>query len=223
MFIQGLSLVIPLWSICFVKESFCICARTTWAKVGWEIFPGEVDLMQLTPPPSYLPYSLDQLGYNFWSCTKLSYILVETLFVILTILSGHYLWTQWKKHTRKVKQRATLEDLEGLMPVIWGKGGFETGSRMLDGTLELSFSLDDTRQYRVVLPEDNFSSNGDQQNQSIYDVDQILCRLMSTTSMLTRYLKQVSHHSSKKSKHRRKSKKKRDGDTRLELPNVFTH
>ncbi|XP_074164493.1 testis-expressed protein 50 [Sminthopsis crassicaudata] len=163
MFIQGLSLVIPLWSVCFIKESFCICARTTWAKVGWEIFPGEVDLMQLTPPPSHLPYGLDQLGYNFWSCTQLSYILVETLFVILTVLSGHYLWTQWKKHTRK--------------------------------------------------PEDNFSISGDPQNQSIYDIDQIICRLMSTTSMLTRYVKQVSHHSPKKLKHRRKLRKKRDGDT----------
>ncbi|XP_072504675.1 testis-expressed protein 50 [Notamacropus eugenii] len=163
MFIQGLFLVIPLWSVYFVKESFCICARTTWAKVGWEIFPGEVDLMQLTPPPSYLPYPLDQLDCNFWSRTKLSYILVETFFVILTILSGHYFWTQWKKHTRK--------------------------------------------------PEANFSSNDDQQNQSIYDMDQILCRLMSTTSMLTKHLKEVSHHPSKKSKHRRKLKKKRDGNT----------
>uniref|UniRef100_A0A4X2K5Y5 Testis expressed 50 n=1 Tax=Vombatus ursinus TaxID=29139 RepID=A0A4X2K5Y5_VOMUR len=162
MFIQGLSLVIPLWSVCFVKESFCICARTTWAKVGWEIFPGEVDLMQLTPPHSCWPYPLDQLGCNFWNCAKLSYILVETLFIILTVLSGHYLWTQWKTHTRK--------------------------------------------------PEDIFPSNVDQQNQSIYDIDQMLCRLISTTSMLTRYLKQVSHHPSKKLKHRRKFKKKRDGD-----------
>ncbi|XP_074078156.1 testis-expressed protein 50 [Macrotis lagotis] len=113
MFIRGLPLVIPLWFLCFTKDSFCVCgARTTWAKVGWEILPEEVSLMQLTPPRSYLPYPLDQLGHNFWGSTKLPYIVMETLFVLLTILSGHYLWTKGKKNTTKPEENCSSNDVQ---------------------------------------------------------------------------------------------------------------
>ncbi|XP_034369561.1 testis-expressed protein 50 isoform X2 [Arvicanthis niloticus] len=45
---------------------------------------------------------------------------------------------------------------------------------------------------------------------SIYDIEQILCRLMATTSMMTKFLKQVSHHSSvKKVKQHRKLRRKK--------------
>uniref|UniRef100_K7E1L9 Uncharacterized protein n=1 Tax=Monodelphis domestica TaxID=13616 RepID=K7E1L9_MONDO len=166
MFIQGLSLIIPLWSVCFVKESFCFCAKPTWARVGWEIFPGEVDLKHLTSAQTSSMHDfLSKWRQNSWSCTQVSSVLVEILFIILTVLSGHYLWTKRKKHPRK--------------------------------------------------PEDRMSSSYDQQNQSIYDIDQILCRLMSTTSLLTRYLKHVSEHPPKKFRHRRKSRKKRDGGDML--------
>ncbi|XP_012658024.1 testis-expressed protein 50 [Otolemur garnettii] len=52
----------------------------------------------------------------------------------------------------------------------------------------------------------------DLESPSIYDIDQILCRLVATTSMMTKYLKQVSHHPSKKIKHRKLKRKKSEGD-----------
>ncbi|XP_053462296.1 testis-expressed protein 50 [Nycticebus coucang] len=55
--------------------------------------------------------------------------------------------------------------------------------------------------------------SNDLESPSIYDIDQILCRLVATTSMMTKYLKQVSHHpSSKKIKHRKLKRKKCEGD-----------
>lgn len=51
----------------------------------------------------------------------------------------------------------------------------------------------------------------DLENPSIYDIEQILCRLLATTSMMTKFLKQVSQHSSfKKAKQQRKVKRKKN-------------
>lgn len=50
--------------------------------------------------------------------------------------------------------------------------------------------------------------SSDLESPSIYDIEQILCRLLTTTSMMTKFLKQVSQHSSfKKFKQQRKLKK----------------
>lgn len=49
-------------------------------------------------------------------------------------------------------------------------------------------------------------------NPSVYDIDQLLCKLVATTSMMTKYLNQVSQRSSsKKTKHRKSKKKKFEG------------
>lgn len=53
----------------------------------------------------------------------------------------------------------------------------------------------------------------DLESPSIYDIEQILCRLLATTSMMTKFLKQVSQHSSlKKVKQQRKVKRKNKGE-----------
>ncbi|XP_007945298.1 testis-expressed protein 50 [Orycteropus afer afer] len=170
MSIQRLSLIFPLLFIGFFRESFCICDGTIWTKVGWEIFPEEVHYLKVKPSPSHcLPYPLNKLCCNFANmdifqgCLHLFYILVQALILILSVLSVHYLWMKWKKHTKKLKKQASLE-----------------------------------------------TSGNDLESLSIYDIDQLLCRLLAT-SMMTKYLKQVSHHPlSKKAKHR-KLKKKRSG------------
>uniref|UniRef100_A0A8C6HMT6 Testis expressed 50 n=1 Tax=Mus spicilegus TaxID=10103 RepID=A0A8C6HMT6_MUSSI len=53
-------------------------------------------------------------------------------------------------------------------------------------------------------------ANGLDLSPSIHDIEQILCRLLATTSMMTKFLKHVSHHSSvKKAKQQRKLRKKK--------------
>lgn len=106
---QGLSLIFTLLFICFFRESFCICDGTTWTKVGWEIFPEEMHYLKVKTAPSHcLPYPLDKLCCNFANmdifhgCLNLIYILVQALFLILSVLSAHYLWMKWKKHKKKV-------------------------------------------------------------------------------------------------------------------------
>ncbi|XP_012384822.1 testis-expressed protein 50 [Dasypus novemcinctus] len=170
---QGLSLIFPLLFICFFREGFCICDGTTWTKVGWEIFPEEVYYLKVKLSPSHcLPYPLDKLCCNlanmdiFQGFLHLFYILVQALFLILSVLSVHYLWMKWKKHKKKLKKQASLD-----------------------------------------------TSGNDLECQSVYDINQILCGLVATTSMMTKYLKQVSHHpSSKKVKHRKLKKKNGGGE-----------
>ena len=101
---QGLSLIFTLLFICFFRESFCICDGTTWTKVGWEIFPEEMHYLKVKTAPSHcLPYPLDKLCCNFANmdifhgCLNLIYILIQALFLILSVLSAHYLWMKWKK------------------------------------------------------------------------------------------------------------------------------
>ncbi|XP_051004136.1 testis-expressed protein 50 [Acomys russatus] len=57
---------------------------------------------------------------------------------------------------------------------------------------------------------------------AIYDIEQVLCRLLATTSMMTKFLKQVSQHSSfKKVKQQRQLKrKKRKGEKESKDPNA---
>ncbi|XP_051042042.1 testis-expressed protein 50 isoform X2 [Phodopus roborovskii] len=151
------------------RESFCICDGTTWTKVGWEIFPEEVHYLKVKALPSHcLPYPLDKLCCNFANVDliqgslRLMYILVQALFLILFVLSVHYLWMKWTRHQRKKKQ-ASLE-----------------------------------------------KHSSDLESASIYDIEQILCRLLATTSMMTKFLKQVSQHSSfKKLKQQRKVKRRK--------------
>ncbi|XP_048213611.1 testis-expressed protein 50 [Perognathus longimembris pacificus] len=168
---QGLALIFPLLFICFFKGSFCICDGTIWTKVGWEIFPEEVHYLKVKASPSHcLPFPLDKLFCNFanmdivQSCLHLSYILVQALFLILSVLSVHYLWMKWKKHQKKLRRQASLDK-----------------------------------------PEKDLESP------SIYDIDQILCRLLATTSMMTKYLKKVSQHSSPKKVKHHNSKSKKSG------------
>ncbi|XP_059944551.1 LOW QUALITY PROTEIN: testis-expressed protein 50 [Mesoplodon densirostris] len=113
---QGLFLIFPLLFLCFFREIFCICDGTTWRKVGWEIFPEEMHYLKVKPSPSHcLPYPLDKLCYNFasmdifQSCLHLIYILVQALFLILSVFSAHYLWVKWKKHQKKLKKQASLD------------------------------------------------------------------------------------------------------------------
>ncbi|XP_055480690.1 testis-expressed protein 50 [Psammomys obesus] len=168
---QRLFVLSPLLFFCFFRESICICDGTTWTKVGWEIFPEEVHYLKVKAPPSQcLPYPLDKLCCNFanldifQSSLHLIYIIVQALFLILFVLSVHYLWMKWTKHQKKLKKQASLEK---------------------HGT--------------------------DLKSPSIYDIEQILCRLLATTSMMTKFLKQVSQHSSAKKnvKQQRQLKKKR--------------
>lgn len=52
----------------------------------------------------------------------------------------------------------------------------------------------------------------DLETQSVYDIDQILCKLVATTSMMTKYLNQMSHHpQAKKAKHRKLKRKTTEG------------
>ncbi|XP_021561854.1 uncharacterized protein TEX50 [Carlito syrichta] len=170
---QELSSIFPLLFICFFRESFCICDGTLWTKVGWEIFPEEVYCLKAKPSPSHcLPYPLNKLCCNFASmdifqgCLHLIYIFAQALFLILSVLSVHYLWMKWKKHTKKLKKQASLD-----------KSGHHLESP------------------------------------SSYDIDQILCRLVTTTSLMSEYLKLVSHSPSfKKTKHRKLTRKKSEGE-----------
>ncbi|XP_055963354.1 testis-expressed protein 50 [Sorex fumeus] len=142
--------IFPLF-ICFFMDSFCICDRATWTKVGWEIFPEEIPYLKVPLPPSHcLPYPLDRLCCNFgnkdtlYGCLQLIYISLEALGLILLVLSVHYLWMKWKKHKKKLETTQAAP---------------ETPSKA--------------------------------ENQSSYDIDQILCKLVATTSMMTNYLNQV--------------------------------
>lgn len=99
----------PLLFLCVFREGVCICDGTTWTKVGWEIFPDEVRYLKVKASSSHcLPYPLDKLCCNFanldlvQSSLRLLYILVQALFLILFVLSAHYLWMKWTKHQRKV-------------------------------------------------------------------------------------------------------------------------
>ncbi|XP_052593334.1 testis-expressed protein 50 [Peromyscus californicus insignis] len=168
-----LSVLSPLLFLCFFREGVCICDGTTWTKVGWEIFPDEVLYLKVKASSSHcLPYPLDKLCCNFanldlvQSSLRLLYILVEALFLILFVLSVHYLWMKWMKHQRKLKKQASLE-----------------------------------------------KHGDDLESASIYDIEQILCRLLATTSMMTKFLKQVSQHSSfkKVKQHHRVKRKKSEG------------
>ncbi|XP_036891180.1 testis-expressed protein 50 [Sturnira hondurensis] len=50
------------------------------------------------------------------------------------------------------------------------------------------------------------------ESQSINDIDQLLCKLLATTSVMTEYLNQASHHPTAKSvKHRKLKRKDRRG------------
>ncbi|XP_057585616.1 testis-expressed protein 50 [Hippopotamus amphibius kiboko] len=168
---QERSLILPLLFICFFRESFCICDGTTWTKVGWEIFPEERHYLKVKLSPSHcLPYPLDKLCCNFANmdifrgCLHLIYILVQALFLILSVLSVHYLWMKWNKHKKK-KQ----------------------------------VSLD--------------TAGNDLERQSVYNIDQILCRLMAITSMMIKYLNQMSHHPpAKEVKHQKLKRKKNEGE-----------
>ncbi|XP_013207940.1 testis-expressed protein 50 [Microtus ochrogaster] len=168
---QRRSVLSPLLFFCFFRESACICDGTIWTKVGWEIFPEEVHSLKAKPPPSHcLPYPLNKFCCNFanvdliQSSLRLTYILVQALFLILFVLSVHYLWMKWTRHQRKLKKQASLE-----------------------------------------------KHGNDLESPSIYDIEQILCRLLATTSMMTKFLKQVSQHSSlKKVKQQRKVKRKKN-------------
>ncbi|XP_015441609.2 testis-expressed protein 50 [Pteropus alecto] len=184
MSIQGTSLISPLLFICLLRESLCICDGTIWTKVGWEIFPEEMYYLKVKPAPSHcLPYPMDKLCCNlanvdiFKDCLHLMYILVQALFLILTVLSVHYLWMKWKKHKKKLKKQASSDT----------------------------------------------SGNKDLQTQSIYDIDQILCRLVATTSMMTKYLNQVSQHTSAKKLKHRKSKKKKSEEEPESTKHNHTH
>ncbi|KAM5238790.1 LOW QUALITY PROTEIN: testis-expressed protein 50 [Ctenodactylus gundi] len=152
----GPPLISPLLCIYFFRESFCICNGTTWSRVGWEIFPEETCFLKVEASPSHcLPYPLDKLFCNsanmdiFQSCLHLTYISVQAVFLILSILSVHYLWMKWKKHQKQLKKKASLD--------------------------KCAYDLE---------------------NSSVQDMDQILCKLMATSSMMTKYLKQVSQHPS---------------------------
>lgn len=109
MSIQGIALIFPLLFLCFLRESFCICDGTIWTKVGWEIFPEEMHYLKVKPSPSHcLPYPMDKLCCDFANmdifqdCLHLMYILAQALFLILSVLSVHYLLVKWKKHKKKV-------------------------------------------------------------------------------------------------------------------------
>ncbi|XP_003410937.1 testis-expressed protein 50 [Loxodonta africana] len=113
---QGLSPIFPLLFICFFRGSFCICDGTIWAKVGWEIFPEEVHYLQVKPSSSHcLPYPLNKLCCSFANmdifqgCLHLFSILVQAIFLILSVLSAHYLWMKWKKHQKKLKKQVSLD------------------------------------------------------------------------------------------------------------------
>lgn len=108
---QGLSLIFPLLFICLFRESVCICDGTIWTKVGWEIFPEEMHYLKVKPSPSHcLPYPLDKLCCSFANMgifhgsLHLISISVQALFLILSVLSAHYLWMKWKKHKKKVNR-----------------------------------------------------------------------------------------------------------------------
>ncbi|XP_012969723.2 testis-expressed protein 50 [Mesocricetus auratus] len=146
-----LSVLSPLLFFCFFRETSCICDGTTWTKVGWEIFPEEVHYLKVKAPPSHcLPYPLDKFCCNFANLDliqgslRLMYILVQALFLILFVLSVHYLWMKWTRHQKKLKKQASLE-----------------------------------------------KHSSDLESPSIYDIEQILCRLLATTSMMTKFLKQT--------------------------------
>ncbi|XP_054443483.1 testis-expressed protein 50 [Pteronotus mesoamericanus] len=116
MSLQELPPIFPLLVICLLKECFCICDGTIWAKVGWEIFPEEMHYLKAKPPPSRcLPYPINKLCCNFANMDifqgflYLMYILGQAVFLILAALSVHYLWMKWKKHKRKLKKQASLD------------------------------------------------------------------------------------------------------------------
>ncbi|KAM6165184.1 testis-expressed protein 50 [Erethizon dorsatum] len=162
----GPSLTIPLLFIFFFRDSFCICDGTTWTKVGWEIFPEEVHYLKVKPAPSQcLPYPLDRLCCSFanmnifQSCLHLTFILAQALFIILSVLSMHYLWMKWRKYKKKLKKQASLDKVENVL-----------------------------------------------KSPSFYDIDQMLCKLLVTSSVMNRYLKQVSQRS-KKAKQQKLRKK----------------
>ncbi|XP_008577481.1 PREDICTED: uncharacterized protein LOC103595782 [Galeopterus variegatus] len=54
--------------------------------------------------------------------------------------------------------------------------------------------------------------SNDLESPSIYDIDQILCRLVATTSLVAKYLNQVSDHPPAKRVKHRKFKKSEGGD-----------
>ncbi|XP_022420937.1 testis-expressed protein 50 [Delphinapterus leucas] len=57
------------------------------------------------------------------------------------------------------------------------------------------------------------TAGNDLESQPIYDIDQILCRPVATTSMITKYLNEVSHHPpAKKVKHQKLKGKKSEGE-----------
>ncbi|KAM6219023.1 testis-expressed protein 50 [Rhynchocyon petersi] len=125
MSVRGLCLIFFLLFICFFRGNFSICDGTTWAKVGWEIFPEKLYYPRVKPSPSHcLPYPLNKLCCNFANmdifqgCLHLFYVLVQALILILSVLSVQYLWTKWKKHQKKLKKQASLDtscnDLESL-------------------------------------------------------------------------------------------------------------
>ncbi|XP_010633902.1 testis-expressed protein 50 isoform X2 [Fukomys damarensis] len=157
----GPSLTFPLLLFIFFRDSFCICNRTTWTKAGWEIFPEEVHYLKVkTCPPRCLPYPLNKLCCNFanvdifQSCLHLTFILAPALFLIMSILSVHYLWMKWKKHQKKLKKQASFDKVES-----------------------------------------------DLKSPSFCDIDQMLCKVLATSSMMNKYLKHVSQRcSSKKDK-----------------------
>ncbi|XP_059529877.1 testis-expressed protein 50 [Myotis daubentonii] len=116
MSIQELPLMFLLLCACLLKENSCICDGTTWAKVGWEIFPEEMLYLKVEPSPSHcLPYPMDKLWCNFInmdviaSLVYLICILGQAISLILLALSVHYLWMKWKRHKKELKKQASID------------------------------------------------------------------------------------------------------------------
>ncbi|XP_004853475.1 uncharacterized protein Tex50 [Heterocephalus glaber] len=112
------SLTFSLLFIFLFKGSLCICDGTAWTKVGWEIFPEEVHHLQVkTFRPQCPPHPLTKLCRSFvtWdifqTCLHFIFTLAQALFLMMSVLSVHYLWMKWKKHQRKKKQD-TLDKVE---------------------------------------------------------------------------------------------------------------
>uniref|UniRef100_A0A8C8R9N4 Testis expressed 50 n=1 Tax=Pelusios castaneus TaxID=367368 RepID=A0A8C8R9N4_9SAUR len=99
MFSQGFSLVFPIWIVVLFQDSLCLCDRPSWARVGWEILPEDLEQLKLGIQlhSSCLPYPLDQVSHYFTileiskGCLKVLYgscTLILFLCCSVTSLSG---------------------------------------------------------------------------------------------------------------------------------------
>ncbi|XP_074859109.1 testis-expressed protein 50-like [Carettochelys insculpta] len=111
MFVQGLSLIVPLWIIFFCfQESVGLCNRPAWARVGWEILPEDLEQLQLGTqlPSSCLPYPLDLLSHYFpnletaeggWEVQSVS---CKVTLVLLGGLCMYGLWCKLRRPQEKI-------------------------------------------------------------------------------------------------------------------------